>query len=129
MAGWAAPGAFAGPPATVLFLQGTADPIVPVARSRATYARVPWPKSYLLLRRDSHATYLRPGGRGYVRMRSTVIDFLRWTLTGDQEASHRLPHLFYPPMRLPQCSRSIATLPNTSPDSRCANASATAVNP
>jgi dienelactone hydrolase len=135
MAGWAAPGAFAGPPATVLFLQGTADPIVPVARSRATYARIPWPKSYLLLRRDSHATYLRPGGRGYLRMRSTVIDFLLWTLTGDPEASQRLPHTFHPPMRAvgpasrPQCSRSIATLPNTSPDSRCANASATAVNP
>lgn len=99
MAGWSAPGAFAGPPATMLFLQGTADPIVPVAVSRATYARVPWPKSYLLLRRDSHATYLRPGGRGYARMRSTVIDFLRWTLYGDQQARGRLPHTVFPPLR------------------------------
>jgi len=91
MAGWAAPGAFAGPPATILFLQGTADPLVPVAVSRAAYARVPWPKSYLLLRRDSHATYLRPGDRGYRRMRSIVLNFLRWTLDRDVAAGRRLP--------------------------------------
>ena len=91
MAGWVAPGAFTGPPAALLFIQGTADPIVPVAVSRATFARVPWPKSYLLLRHDSHATYLHPGNTGHARMASTVIDFLRWTLTGDEAARHRLP--------------------------------------
>jgi dienelactone hydrolase len=91
MAGWAAPGAFRGPPAAVLFVQGTADPIVPVAVSRAVYDRVPWPKSYLLLRRDSHATYLKPGDTGYKRMRSVVTDFLRWTLDGDPVAGRRLP--------------------------------------
>jgi dienelactone hydrolase len=91
MAGWLAPGAFAGPPATMLFLQGTADPIVPEALSRHAFDRVPWPKSYLLLRHNSHATYLRPGQIGYAVMESTVIDFLRWTLDGDQAAGDRLP--------------------------------------
>jgi len=92
MAGWRAPGAFAGPPATMLFLQGTADPVVPRTVSRAAFDRVPWPKSYLLLRHNSHATYLRPGDIGYAVMESTVIDFLRWTLDGDAAAHRRLPH-------------------------------------
>lgn len=91
MAGWLAPGAFAGPPATMLFLQGTADPVVPEARSREAFDRVPWAKSYLLLRHNSHATYLRPGQIGYAVMESTVIDFLKWTLDGDQAARERLP--------------------------------------
>ncbi len=91
MAGWLAPGAFAGPPATMLFLQGTADPIVPETLSRQAFDRVPWPKSYMLLRHNSHATYLRPGEIGYAVMESTVIDFLRWTLDGDQSAHARLP--------------------------------------
>jgi dienelactone hydrolase len=91
MAGWLAPGAFAGPPATMLFLQGTADPIVPVARSRVAFNRVPWSKTYLMLRHNSHATYLQPGQVGYQVMESTVIDFLRWTLEGDQTAEARLP--------------------------------------
>lgn len=91
MAGWRAPGAFAGPPATMLFLQGTADPVVPVAVSRAAYDRVPWPKRYVLLRRDSHTTYLRPGRPGYRRVSAMVVDFLRWTLNGDEAAGRRLP--------------------------------------
>lgn len=96
MAGWAARGAFAGPPATMLFLQGKADPIVPVARSVALWSRVPWPKSYVLMRRDSHATYLRPGDVGYPLMNNLVIDFLRWTLKGDETAHRRLPPTVYP---------------------------------
>lgn len=91
MAGWLPPVTFAGPPATMLFLQGTADPIVPVARSRRAFDRVPWPKAYLLLRHNSHATYLQPGQIGYALMESTVIDFLRWTLNGDRTARARLP--------------------------------------
>jgi dienelactone hydrolase len=91
MAGWLPPMPFAGPPATMLFLQGTADPIVPVARSRQAFDRVPWPKSYLLLRHNSHATYLQPGQAGYHLMESTVTNFLRWTLNGDRTARAALP--------------------------------------
>jgi dienelactone hydrolase len=100
MAGWLAPGAFAGPPATMLFLQGTSDPVVPMTVSRAAFDRVPWPKSYLLLRHNSHATYLRPGAVGYTVMDSTVINFLRWTLTGDVAARSRLPRSNYPAVRM-----------------------------
>jgi dienelactone hydrolase len=96
MAGWAAKGAFEGPPASVLFLQGKADPIVPVASSRALFARVPWPKSYLLMRHDSHATYLRPADPGYRRMNATVIAFLRWTLEGDDSGRRQIPATVYP---------------------------------
>jgi dienelactone hydrolase len=91
MAGWLAPGAFAGAPATMLFLQGTADPIVPEALSRRAFDRVPWTKSYILLRHNSHATYLRPGQIGYGVMESTVINFLKWTLDGDETAGDRVP--------------------------------------
>jgi dienelactone hydrolase len=99
MAGWGAKGAFAGSPATMLFLQGQADPIVPVASSRRLFSRVPWPKSYVLMRRDSHATYLWPGDVGYDAMNSLVIDFLRWTLEGDLTAWSGLPPMEYPQLR------------------------------
>jgi dienelactone hydrolase len=99
MAGWGAKGAFAGPPATMLFVQGKADPIVPVASSRRLFSRVPWTKSYVLMRRDSHATYLRPGDIGYGVMNSLVIDFLRWTLEGDLAARNGLPPMEYPQPR------------------------------
>lgn len=85
MAGWAAPGAFAGPPATMLFLQGTADPVVPPEVSRAAFERVPWVKSYVLMRRISHANYLRPRDRGYRRMTTAVTAFLRRTLNAEGE--------------------------------------------
>jgi dienelactone hydrolase len=80
LSGWRAPGAFAGPPARMLFLQGTADPVVPMAKSRAAYARVPWTKRYLILHGVSHANYLRPGERGYRMMNDVVLDFLRANL-------------------------------------------------
>jgi dienelactone hydrolase len=99
MAGWGAKGAFAGPPATMLFLQGKADPIVPVASSRRLFSRVPWPKSFVLMRRDSHATYLKPGDIGYDAMNSLVIGFLRWTLEGDPAARAGLPPMEYPQLR------------------------------
>jgi dienelactone hydrolase len=93
MAGWAAPGTFAGPPARMLFLQGTADPVVPRTVSWAAWNRVPWPKAYVLLRRNSHSTYMQPGDLGYPTMHSLVTDFLRWTLTGDEAAHRRLPRM------------------------------------
>lgn len=96
LAGWLAPGAFDGPPATMLFLQGDSDPVVPVADGRAAYDKVPWPKSYVLLPKNFHAQYMLPGNRGYPEMDSIVTDFLRWTLTGDQAAGRRLPPSAFP---------------------------------
>jgi dienelactone hydrolase len=93
MAGWAAPGAFAGPPARMLFLQGSADPVVPRTVSWAAWNRILWPKAYVLLRRNSHSTYMQPGDLGYATMHSLVTDFLRWTLNGDEAAHRRLPRM------------------------------------
>ena len=96
LAGWLAPGAFHGPPATMLFIQGDSDPVVPIAQGRAAYDRVPWSKSYILLPRNFHAQYMLPGRPGYAEMDSVVTDFLRWTLTGDEAAHRRLPPSDFP---------------------------------
>ncbi|MET0423068.1 MAG: prolyl oligopeptidase family serine peptidase [Actinoplanes sp.] len=93
LAGWLAPGAFAGPSATMLFLQGSADPVVPPRLSRQAYEKVPWPKAYVLMRGLSHADFMRPGDPGYPRVASTTLDFLRWTLKSDAAARRRLPPL------------------------------------
>ena len=91
IAGWLAPGAFAGPPATMLFLQGDRDTVVPLAQGRHAYDAVPWRKSYVLLPDSWHADYMVPGGKAYPLMDATVTDFLRWTLADDQAARLRLP--------------------------------------
>jgi dienelactone hydrolase len=90
LAGWMAPGAFHGPPATMLFIHGDSDPVVPVADGRAAYDRVPWSKAYVLLPRNHHAAYMLPGNRGFPEMESLVTDFLRWTLGGDRTAYQRV---------------------------------------
>jgi len=89
LAGWMAPGAFRGAPAKMLFIHGDSDPVVPVAVSKAAYAKVPWDKAYVLLPKNHHAAYLRPGEKGFPEVESLVIDFLRWTLNGDQAAHDR----------------------------------------
>jgi fermentation-respiration switch protein FrsA (DUF1100 family) len=83
IAGWLAPGAFAGPPATMLFLQGDHDTVVPPAQGRAAYDAVPWVKSFVLLPDSGHADYMVPGGHAYPEMDRLVIDFLRRTLDGE----------------------------------------------
>ena len=96
IAGWRAPGAFAGPSAIMLFVQGAFDPVVPVAQGRAAYDAVPWDKSYVLLPRAWHADYMVPTGKTYALMDQTVRDFLRWTLDDDQAAHLRLPLSSFP---------------------------------
>jgi dienelactone hydrolase len=91
IAGWLAPGAFAGPPARLLFVHGGVDPVVAVADGVAAYDRAPWPKSFLLLPRSWHTDFLVPGSPGYREMTPVVTDFLRWTLDGDRAAGRRLP--------------------------------------
>jgi dienelactone hydrolase len=80
IAGWPARGAFAGPPATMLFLQGDHDTVVPPAQGRTAYDAVPWVKSFVLLPDSGHADYMVPGGHAYAEMDRLVIDFLRRTL-------------------------------------------------
>lgn len=96
IAGWLAPGAFRGPPATMLFVQGAQDPVVPLAEGVAAYDAVPWPKSYVVLPDSRHADYMVPAGKQYPLMGRTVTSFLRWTLDGDEAAHQSLPHTAYP---------------------------------
>jgi fermentation-respiration switch protein FrsA (DUF1100 family) len=93
IAGWLAPGAFAGPPANLLFLHGERDTVVPVAASRLAYEKVPsaWPKSFRMLQGRWHSEYLKPGRPGFTTVRAIVTDFLRWNLYGDDSAHRRLP--------------------------------------
>ena len=65
LAGWLAPRRLRRPARDMLFMQGDADPVVPVADGRAAFDQVPWPKSYILLPRNSHAQYMPPGNRGF----------------------------------------------------------------
>ena len=89
LAGWRAPKAFGGPPATMLFIHGDSDPVVPPVEGRAAFDAVTWPKWYVLLPRNHHAAWMLPGNRGFPEMESLVTDFLRWTLAGDRAARLR----------------------------------------
>jgi dienelactone hydrolase len=98
IAGWLAPGAFAGPPANLLFIHGVRDNVVPVAASRLTYAQVPasWPKSMQLLQGRWHSEYLKPGRPGFTGLRAMTTNFLRWNLYGDDSAHRRMPPNDFP---------------------------------
>ncbi|KAB1927082.1 alpha/beta hydrolase, partial [Micromonospora sp. ALFpr18c] len=89
IAGGGLPGSFAGPPAPVLFVHGTADAVVPVTVGRAAYGRTPGPAAFLSLRGQDHGAYLTPGHPGFAPVLATTTDFLRWTLYGDQAAGAR----------------------------------------
>lgn len=96
LAGWLAPGAFGGPAATMLYLQGERDNVVPVALGKAAYDATPWWKSYVLLPNSWHADYMVPTGKNFPMMDATVTDFLRWTMDGDEAAHRRLPPSSFP---------------------------------
>lgn len=91
IAGGGMAGAFAGPPAAMLFVHGGADPTVPAATGRAAYDRVPWPKAFLTLPGQGHGEYLTPGRPGFDQAMAAMIEFLRWTLYGDPDARRRIP--------------------------------------
>jgi dienelactone hydrolase len=91
IAGGALAGSFAGPSRPMLFVHGTADPIVPVSTGRAAYQRVPGPAAFLSLLGQGHGEYLNPGRPGFAQFLATTTDFLRWTLYGDPAAGRRVP--------------------------------------
>ncbi|MFY1617523.1 alpha/beta hydrolase family protein [Micromonospora sp. WMMD736] len=92
IAGGGLPGSFAGPSAPVLFVHGTADPVVPVTVGRAAYARTRGPAAFLSVVGQGHGEYLTPDRPGFAPVLATTTDFLRWTLYGDGAAGARLPH-------------------------------------
>ncbi|PZF95466.1 alpha/beta hydrolase [Micromonospora deserti] len=91
IAGGGMAGSFAGPGAPLLFVHGTADPVVPLAVGRAAYRRVNGPAAFLSLLGQGHGEFLSPGRPGFAQVLATTTEFLRWTLYGDPAASRRLP--------------------------------------
>jgi dienelactone hydrolase len=82
IAGWMAPGRFAGAPARLLFVHADNDKVIPIADGRAAYAQAPWPKKFVVLPGATHAAFMHPGKPGYTAMDRTVTAFLRQTLDG-----------------------------------------------
>lgn len=83
LAGSTLGGAFQGPPASVLFVHGDADEVVPYEYGRIAYDRVPWPKAFLTVLGGDHAAF------GDDAVVDTVLDFLRATLYLDSDAFTR----------------------------------------
>lgn len=90
IAGGGLAGSFAGPAAPMLFVHGTADPVVPVSVGRAAFARATGPAAFLSVSGQGHGEYLTPGRAGFDPVLATTTDFLRWTLYDDRAAGSRL---------------------------------------
>ncbi|MBY8873477.1 alpha/beta hydrolase [Micromonospora sp. PLK6-60] len=90
IAGGGLAGSFAGPTAPLLFVHGSADPIVAESVGRAAYDRTTGPAAFLSLTGQGHGEYLNPGRPGFAQVLATTLDFLRWTLYDDPAAGRRL---------------------------------------
>ncbi|MFD0787784.1 chlorophyllase, partial [Micromonospora azadirachtae] len=83
--------AFAGAAAPQLFVHGELDEVVGYAAGRAVYDAVPWPKAMLSLTRGDHGRALLSDGAAMRVVADTTVEFLRWSLYGDQAAKKRIP--------------------------------------
>ncbi|TDB77351.1 chlorophyllase [Micromonospora sp. KC721] len=83
--------AFAGTAAPQLFVHGQADEVVKYAAGKAVYDAVPWPKAMLSLPKGDHGRGLLGNGAALRVITDTSVDFLRWTLYGDEKAKARIP--------------------------------------
>ncbi|SCL41286.1 Alpha/beta hydrolase family protein [Micromonospora pallida] len=90
IAGGGMAGSFAGPPATLLFVHGEADRIVPWHVGRAGYDRTDWPRAFLTLPGQGHGEYLTPGRPGFEQVIAATTDLLRWRLYDDPAAGRRI---------------------------------------
>ncbi|MCL7456597.1 chlorophyllase [Micromonospora sp. MSM11] len=83
--------AFAGAAAPQLFVHGEADEVVEYAAGKAVYDKVPWPKAMLSLPKGDHGRALLSDGAALRVVADTTVEFLRWSLYGDQAAKGRIP--------------------------------------
>ncbi|MFG1775555.1 alpha/beta hydrolase family protein [Micromonospora sp. NPDC049048] len=83
--------AFAGAAAPQLFVHGEADKVVEYAAGKAVYDKVPWPKAMLSLPKGDHGRALLSDGTALRVVSDTTVEFLRWSLYGDQAAKGRIP--------------------------------------
>ncbi|GGM81631.1 alpha/beta hydrolase family protein [Dactylosporangium sucinum] len=82
---------FSGTPAAMLFVHGTADPLVSYASGKAAYDAVPWSKAMLTVPGGDHNNpYLTPGSASYQTVATSTLAFLRLELYGDQAARQSL---------------------------------------
>jgi fermentation-respiration switch protein FrsA (DUF1100 family) len=83
--------AFAGPAASLLFVHGNDDPLVPYSSGRSTYDKVPWAKAFLTVDGGDHTKpYLNEYTNAFTTVAATTTDFLRWSLYRDAKAKARL---------------------------------------
>lgn len=79
------------PSASVLFIHGDADEVVPYATGRSAYTRLTWPKAFLTVLGGGHSEFLEASAPAFTPVVATITDFLRSTLYGDATAAARLP--------------------------------------
>ncbi|SCL41284.1 Alpha/beta hydrolase family protein [Micromonospora pallida] len=82
---------FAGTAAPQLFVHGELDEVVDYSSGKDAYDRVPWPKAMLSLPQGDHGRALLTDRASLRVVSDTTVDFLRWSLYGDQAAKRRLP--------------------------------------
>jgi predicted dienelactone hydrolase len=83
-------GAFGGAAASMLFIHGDADPVVPLALGQAAYRQVAWPKAFITMVGQGHIEYLSPRAKGYSQLIKATTDLLRAALYGDTTAKRRI---------------------------------------
>jgi dienelactone hydrolase len=83
--------AFAGAPASLLFVHGERDELVSYASGKALFEKVPWSKALFSLPQQGHGgPYLSPGDPVFEAVVAVTTDFLRWSLYGDKGPRGRL---------------------------------------
>lgn len=83
-------GRFSGPSTPVLFVHGDQDQVVGYQSGRSAYTNLGWPKAFLTQVGADHGSYFSTSSKGFTPMVSTMRDFFRWTLYGDESAKDRL---------------------------------------
>jgi fermentation-respiration switch protein FrsA (DUF1100 family) len=82
---------YTGTAAPLLFVHGGRDDVVPYRDGRAAYDAVPWPKAMLTLPGGDHGWALRrTADPGFRVVAASTLNFLRWSLYGDEAARRRL---------------------------------------
>ncbi|GGM28622.1 alpha/beta hydrolase family protein [Micromonospora yangpuensis] len=82
--------AFAGAAAPQLFVHGELDEVVEYAAGKAVYDKVPWPKAMLSLPKGDHGRDLLSDDDTLRVVSDTTVEFLRWSLYGDEAAKRRM---------------------------------------
>lgn len=83
-------GTFGGPAASMLFIHGDKDPVVPIGVGQAAYRSVKWPKAFITMVGQGHVEYLSPRAKGFSQLVKATTDLLRATLYADPTAKRRI---------------------------------------